>query len=468
MDPVFLNRKEELKFLEKKFNERGFQLIIIYGRRRIGKTELLAKFCENKEHMYFLANKRGSEHNARKFAKQVAQMFKEYPPEINNFYDAFSYLIRRVDRRRFVVVIDEFAYLVEKDEAIVSEFQEIVDVLLKKTNIMLILCGSSIGMMEKGVLSSKSPLYGRRTGTWKVTPFKIKDLFKYFSVPLEKFIYIYSIFGNLPAYFILYDKSKDIWQNVKEKILTKGEFLYNEGRILLKEELRDPETYFDVLHAMTIASKPSKIANIANVNAKDLRKYVAHLEELNIVERLWPITLKREKTKHTLYIIKDNFLDFWFRFVYPNLSYLEERRVEEVLKKIKDEINLKIRKDFEKFCKDLLIEGIVLKDFMFTKIGKQWGKVRDLPPGKNVYEIDIVALNESTKQILFAECKWQSNVNAKKITKELAEKSKYVDWCNEERKEYFAIFAKSFSKKIDEYKGRKVFCYDLRDLERIS
>ena len=326
---------------------------------------------------------------------------------------------------------------------------------------MLILCGSNISMMEKGVLSYKSPLYGRRTGQWKLNPLNIKAIIKFFpDLDMMNIIEFYSVVGDIPAYLIKLDPKKDLFENIRKKILAKGEFLYDEGRNLLMQELREPDTYLGILEAMTKASRPGEIANLARIEAKDLPKYIKNLQKIDIIEKINLIT--ERKPKKTLYMIKDNFIKLWFRFVYPNKSELEENDIDEVLAEIRKNFSQYVGKCFEKFCFNMLREEYI-KIFKFTKIGKQWGKFKG-EKGKNTYEIDIVALNDKTMQILFAECKWRNNVNASKLLQKLKEKANYVEWHKNERKEYYAIFAKSFKNKVKE---RNVFCFDLNDIEKL-
>ncbi|MBI5066297.1 ATP-binding protein [Candidatus Woesearchaeota archaeon] len=459
MKPNFLNRTEEMNFLKESYNKKGFQFLVFYGRRRVGKSELLTNFCVSKPSLYFLANTRGTRQNIERLTELAAKHFGDFKPELKNFHEFFEYLINKTKNERFIVCIDEFSYLLEKDPDLASDFQIIIDMLLKKSNLMLILCGSSISMMEKGVLSAKSPLYGRRTGQWKVNPFKIKEVYKYFKeIDFEDFVKIYCIFSNIPAYFLVYDKNKNIFLNIHEKILSKGAVLYREGEFLLKEELKEPDTYFDILKAISNVPKPSKIANQAAVNQKDLPKYTKNLLSIELVEKVNPPTVKKEKTKTTFYFIKDNFINFWFKFVYPNISLLEEGRNEEILSLIKNNFEEYISKLFENFCKKIIEEKIIFEHTNFTKISKWWQKDK---------EIDIIALNQDSKEILFCEFKWKENVNAEEIMKELIEKTKFVEWNNNSRKESFAIFAKSFKKKIKEFNNKTIYCFDLKDLEKM-
>jgi hypothetical protein len=458
----FVDREEELNFLEKKYNSEKAELIIIYGRRRIGKTEILRKFLENKDGIYFLGRLEAPRESIRRFNITLLEFFKDTRLAKNmlrSWDEILDYIAQKSEKRRLVVIFDEFPFLIEKFPEITSVLQDKWDTKLKYTKLMLILCGSSIGMMEKHALSYQSPLYGRRTGQWMVDKLKIKHLKEFFPhYTIEDLIIVYSCIDTIPGYLVKFDSEKSVWENIKEKILTKGEFLYEEIEILLREEFRDPSNYMTILSAIASgANKFNEIHNLTQLDKSLLSKYLYILEKLNIIEKEFPVifpTKKIMKRKGFLYMLKDNFFDFWLNFVYPNKQELERGNVDETLKEIKRTINTYLGKKFEQFVKEFLIETRV---FSFNKIGKWWYKDK---------EIDIVALNEANKEILFCECKWQSRVNAKKVVKELVEKSQYVQWHNSERKEYFAIFAKSFSKRIDEFEGRKVYCFDLRDLEK--
>ena len=204
--------------------------------------------------------------------------------------------------------------------------------------------------------------------------------------------------------------------------------------------------------------KLGEISNETGLEKSAVSRYLATLEAVKFVDYELPVT-ESSKSKKRLYYLSDNYLNFWFKFIYPNKWLIEEGFGERVLEKIKSEFSQFFSGVFERLCRK-----IVLSKFDFARAGRQWGKI---PGTKEVYEIDILALNDQTKEILFAECKWQPGVNAKKICKELAEKASYVQWHNKERKENFAIFAKSFSKKIKEFEGRRVYCFDLRDLQKV-
>ena len=452
----FINREEELKFLEEKFKEER-QLIILYGRRRVGKTELIKKFCEGKEYIYFLADKRGTLLNAERFANIVAEHFNDIPPKVKNFDEVFAYIAKRLNKRKILIVIDEFSYLIEKDDSIPSVFQLIWDEILKDKNVMLILCGSLVSMMEN-LLSYKSPLYGRRTGQWKLLPLTFKDAQKFFTnYSMEEKIIAYSILGGIPFYLKMFDDRKDIYKNIEEKILRKGEVLYEEVEFLLREELKDYSTYLSILEAIARGnSRIGEIANFCKIQAKDLPKYLNVLMKLDIVERVIPITEKKT-TKKTIYKIKDNFFSFYFRFVYPFKSDLEVGNVDKVMKIIKRDLNSFVGKKFEDISREFLIQMNMkgLLPFKFSNIGTWWEKDK---------EIDIVAFDKEEKKILFCEVKWQDldEKEAEEIIENLKENAKMVKWFNEKRKEYFGLICKRIEKKeILRKKGYLIF--DLND-----
>ncbi len=465
----FVNRKSELDFLNKKAKEKGLQVIIIYGRRRVGKTELIKEFIKNKEAIYFLADKRGTNKNLERFA-DILQEYYDLPPlRMDTFEETFKLITSRTGGKRFVVIIDEFSYLIERDPALISVFQMIIDEILKEMNLFLILCGSSMSMMEKGVLSFKSPLYGRRTGQIKLKSMNLKALKEFFPrYSIGELIETYGILGGIPAYLILFDPTKNIFDNIKETFFIKEHIFYEEPEMILKEELREPRVYFNILDAMAHGkTKLTEIANKAGINAKDSSAYINSLIRLDMVEKDYPITEKKPRTKKALYFIKDDFFIFWFRFILDNKEKIEREKTSLLLKGIKEELSAHVSKCFEKVCVEFLWAK---KTVNFTKIGRWWGvyRDRDLDERKSL-EIDIVALNEETKEILFAECKWWVKRVGKDIAEELLAKAEYVDWNKKKRKEYFALFSKSgFKKSCQEFcRERGILLFDLKDIEEL-
>ena len=215
MSLKFVDRKEELAFLEKRYQKKGFEFFVIYGRRRIGKTELIKQFLKDKNYIYLVCDKAGTERNISRFKRKIAEYFNEPIIETNDLEEIFSYLIKRIENNNIVVVFDEFSYLVEKDDAVPSQFQVVVDNILNKTNVFLILCGSSISMMEKGVLSHKSALYGRKTAHIKLGEIPFYSFYDFFpSNNIEKNIEYYAVLGGVPFYMEKFSDKKNTFHNI--------------------------------------------------------------------------------------------------------------------------------------------------------------------------------------------------------------------------------------------------------------
>ncbi len=447
---MFVGRKYELKGLEDLYKKNENGIIIIYGRRRIGKTTLVQKFLEQKQGIYFLAKESMLKENIKALANEIAEFLKsEWFKKVD--YDTFEELF--VDfsnqisntRKKIIIVIDEFPYLIKSKKEIVSEFQEIWDLYLSKLPVFLIILGSSISVMETKVLDYKSPLYGRRIGQLKLEPLKVPEVYEFLKKPLEEVIKVYGVADGIPLYLNFFKKLA-FEEALKTHVLNKGGFLNQEAIFLLRTELRELGIYYDILKSIAFGkNKFGEILNFTQLKSTKVTAYLKNLIELHIIQKMYPVTEK--ETKNAKFEFVDNYFRFWFRFIYPNLQALEYNKVENVLKALKSKFNQYLGSIFEKFVKNYLFEF-----YDYTKIGRWWHKDK---------EIDIVAVDEFNNEILFGECKWKSNVDAKKVLKELKEKARYVQWNNETRKEKYAIFAKSFKAKTDD-----AMCIDLKDMER--
>lgn len=463
----FINRRRELDFLKRKFDAPGSQFVVIYGRRRVGKTELIKQFCNDKNALYFLADRRGTLLNLERFAEKAADHFNDIPPRVGDFYDLFRYLVRHTGSKRYVIVIDEFSYLIERDGTIPSVFQVIWDECLKNENVMLILCGSSVSMMVKGALSEKSPLYGRRTGQWKLESLKAYHIQEFYQgIDFERAVEFYSVLGGIPLYLLEFDPEKNVFENIREHILTKGEILYEEAETLLKEELREYYLYISIFEAIAKGrTRLVEISDYSKVPQKDLPKYVGTLMRLELVGKEHPVT-EDERSKKTRYFIKDNFFRFYFRYVHPNKTEIEYGYPDKVMQAIKKDFNSFIGNIFENIARDFMMKPDTLEKlpFSFSRMGRQWGKIKDAPRGKNVYEIDIVGLNDKSKEIMFIECKWKelSEKDAIEVLNGVKEKSRFVQWETGVRKEYFGIIAKKVGGK-DRIRAEGFFVFDLDD-----
>ena len=434
----FINRQSELDALKSKWNEKNSQFIVVYGKRRVGKTELLKQFMKNKRGIYFLADKRTLKEQLKELGRIIGEYFNEpfiHSHGFNDWLEVFQYLHRMITGQ-FVFIVDEYPYLVNVDKATSSVFQKGWEQYLKNTNIFFILCGSSISMMESETLLYESPLYGRRTSQILLNPLSFKQSQQFFhSMSFEKFLKIYTITDGMPAYLLQFDSELSIEENIKKKIFPTTEFLHNEVEFMLKEELREPQNYLSILKAIAWGqTKFGEISNETGLKKNVLMKYLGTLEKLQLIKKDVPVTEKNpHKSRRGLYRVSDNFLKFWFQYIFPYKSDLEIKQYDEVLRKLKESFQILEASAYENVCRELLWE-FRYTIFPFERVGKWWERDK---------EIDIVAISQKTDGILFGECKWSGKPVGTNIYRDLKKKASSVQWGKGKRKEYFILFSKS-------------------------
>jgi AAA+ ATPase superfamily predicted ATPase len=202
---AFYDRDTELEALERAHESPTHELYVVYGRRRIGKTELLKRFCADRAHIYFLASQEAEHRQREKFVEQIAGYVGDRVPRIESWDEAFDYLGEKLTAESLVVVIDEFPYLVAENDSLPSYVQSFVDEQLQDTDSMLVLCGSSVSTMESEVLGHESPLYGRRTGQIDLQPFSFLQAREAIPCEFEEAVRSYAVTGGTPMYLTLFD-----------------------------------------------------------------------------------------------------------------------------------------------------------------------------------------------------------------------------------------------------------------------
>lgn len=434
----FIDRERELNNLKAWWASKDAQLIVIYGRRRIGKTELIKRFIKDKPHIYFIAQQISEAENLKTLGKIVGEYFDDMilkEKGFDNWSTFFEYLKKHV-KERLIIAIDEFPYLAESNKGISSVFQAGWDEHLKELPIFLILCGSSMAMMEREVLSFKAPLYGRRTGQLRLKPFSFFEASEFFSgLSFEDRLLYYSVLGGNPSYLSRVNPKKSWEENIVSLILSPASPLYSEVEFLLHEELREPRNYFSILKAIALnKTRISEIVNETGFDKSILHKYLFVLEDLQLIQKEYPVTEKNPlKSKKGLYRLQDQYFKFWFRYVLPNKSRLEEGREDLVLEIIRNDITSLVAENYEQVAREILSRDQT-KIFSFDRLGRWWDRNE---------EIDLVALNEKEKKILLGEVKWSNKPVGLNILEELKRKSSQIDWERSKRKEYYCLFSKS-------------------------
>lgn len=448
----FINRKKELATLQKEYDRKTASFVVIYGRRRIGKTALITEFCKDKPHIFFLATEESEAENRSIFKEKVADFLDNSllkSATIDRWEIIFEQiaLVSDFSKERIIIIMDEFQYIGKANPAFPSILMNVWEQKLKDKNIMLILCGSLISMMMAQVLSYDSPLYGRRTAQMRLQQIAFEH-YKEF-VPNsseEEQILRYAITGGVPKYIELFGKQKDIYEAIRETVLSPNSFLYAEPEFLLQKEVSEIGSYFSILKVIANGNhKLSAIATVLNAKQTSLIKYLKVLCELDVIERQVPITEENpEKSKKGLYFIKDNFIKFWFQYVYPYKGMLETDQEEFVLQKMKGSfIENHVSYVYEDICRQKMWH-MTDKGFSFNRAGRWWGN-------QNV-EIDIIAYDAMGTDMIFCECKYSVNPKGMKELNNLMQKASTVLWKNKERKEYFMLFSKSgYTKEILEY-----------------
>lgn len=448
---AFINRREELEFLEKEYKRDTSSLIILYGRRRVGKTALANRFMEGRQGVYFLATEESETQNRAAFKNMIAEQTGNellLNANVDSWDMIFKVWADSACTEKKLMVIDEFQYLGKLNRGFPSVFQRIWDTLLKERNVMVILCGSLISMMESQTLAYTSPLYGRRTGQIKLKQIAFRHYHEFFPDKEEKeLIEYYAITGGVPKYIELFYDSRDIYTAIENNVLSKTSFLYDEPNFLLQREVGEVGSYFSIIKTIAAGNqKLSKIASALELKQTGLTKYLKTLIDLDLVEREVPVTEDSpEKSKRGLYKMKDNFMLFWFRFVFPNLSYIESGHTELAMKKIRANlVDGHIAYVYEDICIDKMWElnANDMWEFHFDKVGRWWN-------GNT--EIDIVALDKEGGNIIFGECKYWTNRVGMDVLRNLEKKSEQVEWNRNSRKNYFILFsANGFTDELTE------------------
>ena len=437
----FVDREQEMATLQSEYERDGSALVVLYGRRRVGKTTLISEFIKNKKALFFLASEESESQNRLAFQEKAADFLNSNLLK-NVEVKSWDVLFRAIMDSHFdskpVIVLDEFQYLGKSNPAFPSVFQRIWEEILKDRQVMVILCGSLISMMQSQTLAYDSPLYGRRTAQIRLKQIPFAYYHQFFPDKSRKeLIEMYAVTGGVPKYIELFSQSKDIYSAIEKCVLNRSGYLYDEPHFLLQQEVSEVGSYFSIIKAIAAGNtKLSAIAGVLEVKSTSLTKYLKTLIDLDILEREVPVTEDSpEKSKKGLYKIKDNYLRFWFAFVYPNMSFIESGHGRIVMDKIrKSLVRNHIAFVYEDICRERMweINAEGVWPFYFSKLGRYWDSKE---------EIDIAAIDPDGKNLILGECKyWQEPVGVS-VLRELEAKAKTVSWEKEKRKTWFVLFS---------------------------
>lgn len=440
---AFFNRREELEFLSGQARDDRAALVVLYGRRRTGKTSLLKHFASGRRSVLFVADQESRADQLAAFSRVALAALGESGLEGTTFPSwetALRFLGSRAREAPLFVVLDEFGYLCESDAGLPSVLQRLWDAELRDTRLHLVLCGSYVSFMEREVLAAKNPLYGRRTGEWLLHPFRFRDARAFFpDRSIEDQVTLYGILGGIPAYLERFDPTRSIADNVVHEILSKGAPLYNEPRFLMMEELRDPHIYFSVCHAIAFGrTTPNEIAQGAGLPDRGATsRYLETLREMRVLERRTPVTERNpERTRRGQWRLCDPYFRFWFRFVLPNRSALEAGDPRQVYEsKVRPHLEQHVSIAFEEVCAqhlwDLNRQGAL--PARYDRIGGWW---------RGGSEVDLVAVADDG-HLLVGECKWSVNPVGTDVFQDLVAKAAAVATDAKSTEPRFALWARA-------------------------
>ena len=443
-EDFFVGRNPELALLEKLYNSKKFEMLIMHGRRRVGKSYLLGHFAKlhQKNTVYFTGDKSSEKTNVQTFCDELNKVLHagDFVNSFEKWSDVYSFLRNTEISERLVIIIDEFTYLYNSNPAYDSGLQIAIDTILRKKNIFLILCGSEVSVIEDIIDNSSKPLYGRKTAEIKLMPFSYKDARAFFpNYSNEEVITVYSIAGGIPFYLSLFDSRCSIKENIVTHCLSTTGVLFNEIETLLRMELKETYFYKNIMLAINAgASTFNLIKDKVGEEPAKVAKYLNVLCNLGFIKKENPCGQK-QNSRNTLYSIYDNYFAFYFMFIFKKQNMLNGLISPELFYEreiTKEKLNTFIGHRFEGVCesylKDLFYNGKM--PFFAENLGRWWG---NNPVLKKQEEIDILAIDD--ENALFCECKYTSEKFDEKQLKDLEDSA----LCINREKKYFMIFSKN-------------------------
>lgn len=433
---MFIGRKRELASLKEFYDRDGIGMTVIYGRRRIGKSTLIAEFVRDKKNIFYTATKVGKARNLELFSRQVTDLFM---PGVENisFHTAeavFDFIDKNIGNDKVVLVIDELPYWAERDEALLSIMQKYIDTVWNDKNLKIILCGSALSFMEKKVLSEKSPLFGRRDSQIRLEAFNYLDAAKF--VPdysCEDKAICYGITGGVARYLSMIDPSKSIDENIARLFFRTDGYLYDETRNLLTQEFTDIAIVNNIIEQ--IASGENTLNTIAGKIGEKEPTVLYSLDKLTnvgLVEKKKCITDEKNKKK-TQYVLKDYMFKFWYEFIPKATSVIEMGQGEFYYQKaVKPVLHSFMGAVFEDMCRYYTLKQGIAGEYgcFLTSVGSWWGTENITDENGNIRaqsaDIDVVAISEIDKKAVIGECKFKNEKIDKGIYETLTRRGKLI------------------------------------------
>lgn len=471
---MFVDRHAEITFLNSLLTKtrptRG-QLLLLYGRRRVGKTALLHHWAKQSgtPFTYWMASKEPPNLQRRSLVATIMGVEEDAAPVFDSWTRTWKWVASQYENRaeRHILIIDELPYASDSDPAVLSGLQQIWDQQLRDSNVIIALCGSQVNAME-AIMHNQSPLFGRLTAQWLLQPLPFYALDEFFPTwNIDEKVALYSILGGIPAYLEWLDPNLSFSENLQQTILSPGSLFMAEPNLLLYEELQDIGTYHAILRAISRGMHTVKeISDACLIGSQKTNFYLTRLQELHFVERRLPATLtlaQRRNSRRGRYHLKDSYFRFYFRFVFPHQQ--SSRSVQSTVAHIRKELRPFVAIGFEQLCQEWVNNQAQLGNLPLDpeQIGSHWSKR---------VQIDVVAIDFGKKQILLGECKWTGDAVGRSLVRELIKEKttnlfRDLDWTIEDWQVSYAFFSRNgFTEAAAEYASTAdMILVDLDSLE---
>ena len=416
----FVDRIDEAARLKDALAREKSSLVVMYGRRRLGKSTLIKRVLSNTD-VYFLADRSESQHQRILLAKVIAQVFPDFDkltyPDWESIFRALNY---RTDKR-FTLCLDEFPYLVEQSPELSSVLQKLVDEKQLKYN--LVLCGSSQNMMYGLFLDSTAPLYGRADEIMRLTPIRLPYIQEALPLDAMSAIEEYAVWGGVPRYWELRENRSSLDDALWHNILSVNGTLYEVPIKLFQDDVKDiVKTSTIMSYIGTGANRLSEIAARCNEPATNLSRPLKKLIDLGFLEKDVPFGIDEKNAKKSLYKITDPFMAFYYQFVVPNRSFIELGRRLPIEQALTAHFSEYVSMQWEKLCRDA-VTGNLVNGVVYGKTKRWWGSVLNEDKKPEQVEFDVMAESLDKKYLLVGECKWTTQECGKQLTAELLRKA---------------------------------------------
>ncbi len=450
---MFLNRNNELADLEARYKSPRAEFVVLWGRRRVGKTRLAWAFCQDKPHIFYFSERASSDYLLREFSQALHGSAKDHPgqplpasnPIYPDWHTAFRQMAKLAAEERLVVVVDEFPYLAESAPGVSTALQKAWDLHLSASRIFLVLTGSTLSVMSRHVLDASAPLYGRHTWALELKPLLIYDLPPFLpAYSPTQLIETYAVVGGMPGYVQQFDDRRSVLDNITRQIISVGGALFGTARLTVFEELADPGLNFTVLEVIAAgAHKPADIGRLAAIRERhQLRRILLRLMEVGLVEARRPLERDRGRQRQPGYFIADPYLRFWFRFIQPHVQMLEMREGERLVRQqVRDQWAQLVAPTWEEIARTHLWRLSARQQFPFhlKEIGS-WFSAHA--------QLDIVGLNRDQRQVVLGEVKWRRRPATVQTWERLVDRSRLWLGRDPDWEVHYALFARSFGPEL--------------------